>query len=254
MRRPQPIPGVKPPPFWRKHWFEALITGVPPLVTAAVAALKLDGEDGSRPLVMALWGSVAWLALVMVMRIWLARGKDAEAEPQRVHDGLRAATLTLHAAVAQICDLSPDESRLALRVTFHRVVPPLSPMREIEQIVPYAGGRGDGAGRRFPVNVGITGLALRNREPYLMSSHAADEAAFRQELVRWCGYTDKQAEERQPGRVSALAVPVHDRGGQHPLGVIYLDSNVAQIFDDDATYQAILAACQGVVDYVSERY
>lgn len=232
-----------------------LVSVVPPIVAAVVAGARLSASKETAGIAYASYGMAGWLLLLTVLKCALARRKDAEAAPDSTHSGLRAATIVLHSAVTHACGITQSEAKDRLRATFHRVVPPLRAPEYIEQIIPYVGWNGTGVGRRFRITTGITGQALRVGEPILMSLDGNITAAqYRDELVRNWGYTAELASSLTPGRCSAMAVPVMDSSGQHPLGVIYLDSDVPHVFDKEETYSAILSACNGIKNFVSERY
>jgi hypothetical protein len=250
--RAQHIPGVERPPLWRRRWFLETVTSVPPVVAAGFTAVNLWGNPLRMPLGYLAAGMVAWLACAGLLRVALARRQDAKEGPDVTHEGLYAATAALHAAVlhqvGQARGEIPD-----LRATFHRIVPPLDQPTQIEQIIPYVGATG-GLGRRFSLNTGITGQAVRKREPYVMSSEAESEADHRAELVSDWGYTEAQVAQITPGRYSAAAVPVLDKSGQHVLGVIYLDSSAKGIFDPAEATDLLLSVSDAIGEFVTRRY
>lgn len=244
------IPGVEKPPLLYRKWVVELLSSVPVMAGATFAAYK-NWDDAVVG--YALAAVAIWAAGSSVIKIAVARRQDQQESPETTHEGLYAAISTLHSAVTYWCDKG-DGQDLDIRATFHRVVPPLDDPSEIQQIIPYIGGDGDGSGRRFSLNTGITGKAIRDLEPYILSSNAKDELELRASLVTDLGYTRPQAKKVSPGRYSAIAVPVIDKSGQHVLGVIYLDSLGRHVFDEEEITQMILRICDSIGDFVTKRY
>lgn len=87
-----------------------------------------------------------------------------------------------------------------------------------------------------------------------MSSQHGTEEQLRNELVREWGYTEAHARKLGPGRYSAIAVPVLDRSGQHPIGVIYLDSSDRALFERDDVVEIVGAGTKASSDFVTKRY
>ncbi|OZI68528.1 hypothetical protein [Bordetella genomosp. 1] len=251
----EPIPSITPAPAWRRRWCVEVLTGLPPAILATLGAIRLwtDTEHPGWWLQGAMFVSF-WMILACVFKVFLALRSDNDETPDRALDGIRAAMHVLHAATAQACGIAPGRVSQHLRVTFHRVVPPLEAPTHIEQVVNYVGGNRNGAGRTFSVSTGLTGAAVRTNQPHLLSSTAGSDEEHRRELVVTWGYTATQARERLPGRYSALAVPIGDGPGHLPIAVVYFDSDLRGLFDEPDAYQAIMALCDGVNHYIHERY
>lgn len=198
-------------------------------------------------------GLVLWVALLAIAKILVARIHDRRESPEQTHDGLYGAVLSACAAIRYFVENRTGE-HADVRATFHRVVPPLDNPQKLQQIIPYVGHGDGGLGREFSINTGITGQAIRNREPYTMESVARTEREHRAELVAHWGYTAPQAEKLTPGRFSAAALPVLDRSGRHVLGVVYLDSSTPHAFGDPETRQMLIAVCDSIGHYVTQRY
>lgn len=250
------IPGVEHE-WWvramRQKWLVELLGSVPPLIVAAVAAYRFAQEDATRTVAYWSAGAALWLLFASVIKIAHARELDKDANAKRDHDGLRAAMLVLQASAAAACGLNPAQAN-GLRVTFHRVVPPLDKAELIEQLVPYAGGDGGGEGRRFSVRSGITGRCIRMKSPYTMHRANTDADAYRKELEEAWGYTHADAATLSTEVMSSMAFPVLDASGKHALGVIYLDSTEPNLFEAEDVQNAIFQACGGVTTYVGERH
>ncbi|MFD4838039.1 GAF domain-containing protein [Achromobacter sp. NPDC058515] len=188
-------------------------------MAAAIAAVKL-AQEPSPDLWLVSLATIAcmWLAIATGVRISLARAEDAKEGPDFIHEGLFAAVSTVHTMLAQYC--STRSCGGDIRATFHRVVPPVNDPEQIEQIINYVGSNGEGAGRHFPINAGITGRAIRKKTPVIMASTMSSEEQHRTELVNEWGYTEAQARRLMPGRFSAVAVPVLGHSGQHAVGAL----------------------------------
>jgi len=252
--RINPIPGVDRPPIWYRRWFIEVLGAVPVVAAAAFTAVRFWRSPEDRVFADLALGVVVWVCLFSVLKIQAARRQDSKEAPEETHDGLYAAVSVAHAAIKNLIE-SHSDTEVDLRATFHRVVPPLENPQALQQIIPYMGdGEGGGAGRKFSVNTGITGQAVRNKEPYIMESVAVTEGEHRAELVADWGYTSAQAAKIKPGRITAAALPVLDRSGQHVLGVLYLDSSAPLIFSESESKLMLIAIGDAVGDYVTRRY
>jgi hypothetical protein len=237
----------------RQKWLVEFIGSVPPLVVAVIAALRFIQDKQTETVGYWSAAAAAWLFAASALKIAHARELDKDANAKRDHDGLRAAMLVLQSSAAAACGLDTANAK-KLRVTFHRVVPPLDKAEWIEQVVPYAGGDGGGEGRKFSVRSGITGRCIRMKSLYAMHRANADAAAYRKELEESWGYTHADAAAISTDVMSSLAVPVLDITSKHALGVIYFDSVEPNLFEPQDVQNAIFQACGGVTNYVSERY
>ncbi|WP_156414219.1 GAF domain-containing protein [Bordetella sp. N] len=252
--RINPIPGVDRPPIWYRKWFIEVVGTVPVVGAAVFTMVRFWHSPEDRLFADLAMGVVVWVCLVSLLKIQIARRQDRKEAPEETHDGLYAAVSVAHAAIKNLIE-SQSETEIDLRATFHRVVPPLENPQTLQQIIAYIGdGDSAGPGRTFSINTGITGQAVRNKEPYIMESVAATEAEHRAELVADWGYTSAQATKIKPGRITAAALPVLDRSGQHVLGVLYLDSSVPLIFSESQSRLMLVAIGDAVGDYVTRRY
>ena len=195
MRQASSIPGLEKPSFWKRKWFRALVSGVPPIL---------------------------------------------------------AAMSTLTAMVTRYCESRGSSSDI--RGTFHRVVPPVEDPEKIEQIIPYVGASGGGIGRTSSAGTGITGRSIRCKTPMIMSSTASSETEHRAELISEWGYTEAKAKMLNAGRYSAIAVPILDKNGREPLGVVYLDSSDRAVFEQEEVQQIIIVGCEAITTFVTQRY
>jgi hypothetical protein len=244
------IPGAGKRRWWRKKGWQEAIYSIPPIVVALLGAatLRPPASDIAKPIGYAV---AVWLAAAAALRVAVARAEDIKDDPGLVHEGLHAIVATLHEMLTAY--YTKMDKQASVRVTFHRVVPPIDKPESIEQIVPYVGWPSDGTGRRFSVNTGITGKAIRTKEVVAMSSTASSPQEHQAELVREWGYTEETAVKLTQGRVSAVAVPVLDSSGHNALGVLYLDSDCPAAFDDTATMIVMLGS-QVINRFVTRRY
>lgn len=248
------IPGVERASWLSRKWFVETIGSIPPLIIAAIASYRFLQDPATLMLGYLSAGAGIWLLVASIIKVGHARQQDRESAAKRDHDGLRAALWVLHASAGHACNLDQATVQDTLRVTFHRVVPPLEDAQEIEQIVPYVGGKGGGEGRRFSVRSGITGRCIRTKEPHTMHRQDDDVKNYRKDLEANWSYTSIDAAKLSTEPLSSMAVPVQDKSGHHALGVIYFDSKEKDLFNNSDVQSAILEACAGVTRYVGERY
>jgi hypothetical protein len=232
--------------FDRKAIVEALSV-VPPIAAGVVTGLLALSDRAKTPFGIVLLASAGWLALASCVKVLHAHRQDRDHKQSDEHDGLRAALYVLHGIV------SAAGGDCRLRVTVHRVVPRKkgNPAEELEQLLPYVGGRG-GSGRTFSIRSGIIGRAAREQKLIAASRQLEDWEAFVAELVRTWGYTDAEARARTTDRRSWCAVPILDRK-QETAAVVYLDSDLPDYFTDDVQ-DLIAASCRGITTYITERY
>lgn len=255
MAKKNPIHGVGKTKFWERKWVIELVSVGPPFLVAVAAVVREYSVDVDLGLVFWLAvGACMWLLAASVLKVLHAKRQDAKEEAHRNHEGLRAALHVLHRVVTHCGGIPEDEAERSLRVTFHRVVPPLEKAEEIEQIVPYVGGRGDGEGRKFPIRAGITGKAIREDAVFVMSRRSESYEDYKKELVSDWHYTDNDVKNVTSDRFSAIAIPVRALNKRDVLGVIYLDSNKKDFFTSSELQAAVVNACSGIVNYVGERY
>ena len=248
-----PIHGHSTRPFYQSKLFIEAVSSVPPILGAAYAAFKANQSEDGQVGVVILVVVCLWLVGVSVVKIINAKNGDSNDELVNGHDGILAALHVVHATVARVGRLETSQQKNTLRVTFHRVVPPLDTSEYIEQITPYVGGGGGGQGRKFSMRSGITGSAIREKQVFLMDRTTDKYEDYLSELIRDWSYIEADARKVTSDRYSAMAVPVQGRR-QDVLGVIYLDSSEKNFFASDEMQQAVIAACFGVTTYIGERY
>ncbi|QBQ98155.1 hypothetical protein [Paraburkholderia pallida] len=252
----KPIPGPdRTPWYFTKAATEGLGSGAP-AVAAILSAIRLLEDPATKVFGLISAGAAVWLIAAALVKIFAARAQDKKEAPERTHEGLRAALFALHSMVAHAAELDPDDAKTKLRVTFHRVVPPLKTAVEIQQLVDYVGGPGggDGRGRTFSIRSGIAGKAARTRSVYAQSRVNTDIASYEAELREHWGYTEADSRNVSRDSFAWMSVPICDATGQHALGVVYLDSTEKDLFASNEVRDAIVVICGGIAAYVGERY
>ncbi len=246
------IPGKSNKKIYELKWFSEGLSIVPPIVAAGFVAYKahLDAQIDPSVVVLLVLG-IVWLMASSVLKVVAAFRSDQESKHKNGHEGLEAALRVLHAAIATQSKVDSDNG--ALRATIHRVLPPLDNPKTLEQIVPYIGGAGGGAFRRFPIHCGITGKVSREKVPYASCRQNVDDyEAFQQELVREWAYTAADAKRLTSDRKSWMSVPIFSPE-QHVEAVIYLDSVHRDIFTEDVL-ELTVKCCGAIAQYISARY
>lgn len=244
------IPGRKVLRFYeRKALVEAVSIG-PPIVAAGYGAVVAGQTYATAPLAPWLWVGIVWLAVASVMKVWHAHAQDANTRARDEHEGLAAATHVLYAALAGHSKVGSADG--SLRVTIHRVVPPLDKAATLEQLVPYVGGPGGEPFRPFPIQSGVTGKVARERTPYFHVRQNDDYEGYVSELVREWHYTEAEAKRLKSDRQSSMAVPIFTPLNQ-VNAVVYLDSNRKDIFNEDSA-RLVVSCCSGIAAFISERY
>ncbi|HEX8392679.1 MAG TPA: hypothetical protein VF665_10025 [Longimicrobium sp.] len=251
MRR---IPGRRPTRFYEKRHVVEGISVVPPLVAAVGGAAANLANPATFPLGWALLGGAAWLSVASVVKVLHAGAQDRERRRTEDYEGLRGALFVLHGVIRRALDI-PAEPDGILRVTTHRVVPAEHPGRapeELEQLVPYVGGGGGGAGRRFSVRSGIIGRAVREKAIYASSREYAGYENYVAELIHSYSFTKADARALSADRQAWMAVPLLSRD-EEAVAVVYLDSCQLEFFDP-RVQQIVLGACAGIAAFTEEAY
>ena len=247
------IPGRRRQRFYERKTVVELLAVVPPVVMGAVtAAINLRDPD-KRPDGWLLAAAIGWLVIASVVRVLHARSQDREQRRREEYDGLLGALHVLYAAVSARTGIDRHDGRL--RVTIHRVVPPSGKRKaaeELEQLLPYVGGPGSDAGRRFSIRSGVIGKAVREKSVFAASRRSEDYEQFLSELVRDWAYTEADARQLSPDRRAWMAVPIFSPKAE-VVGVTYLDSNQTGFFTPELQ-QLIFGACGGIATYVKEVY
>ena len=112
---------------------------------------------------------------------------------------------TLHAMISR-----RGTSGASLWMTLHV---PIQRGQRLEQIMDYVSddeSLRSGAGRKFPAQSGVIGVALREKEPILAVRQNSDHQAYIHELKRDWSYTDADARKTNPATMRYLRCPVEE--------------------------------------------
>ncbi len=208
--------------------------------------------DASAGFITAGAIATGWLAIATVVQVVRAAKLDKEAIANNSPLDLTGCLMTMHRAVlaSKALPAGTSEERAVLRMTIHRLIPD----RQVEQIVEYVGGPGDGAGRTFSARGGVVGKAIASCEPVLMHRPAdTGYDTYLRELRRDWHMTEEETKGLRHDRFSMMAVPLFGEEGRAAIGVTYLDSAMVEFFDEK-TVEMVLASCAGLATYVAMRY
>ncbi|HST62337.1 MAG TPA: hypothetical protein VLK84_26780 [Longimicrobium sp.] len=240
--------------YEKKAVIEALAT-VPPILAAAIGALVSLSDRQKRAFGWCLAAGALWLVVASVAKVLHARAEDRQRKRTDEHDGLRAALHVLFATVCRTAGIAEEERASGkLRLTIHRVVMKgkSEPPEELEQLLPYMGGEGSPAGRRFSIRSGIIGAAARRRVSIVAIRGCAEHEGFIAELMHQWAYPEHDARMLTPDRHTWMAVPILSHRGA-TVAVVYLDSRDPQFFT--APVQDIIhITCGGINAYTLEAY
>lgn len=268
MPSPTTIPGVRKPGLLLRKFLPEAVSALGALAASGVTTWRLALDPNLRNLAWTAGLSTALVAIGGAIRVRQALKEDGDEARQHDHEGLLGAVHVMHAVLSGVVGIGPGASD-TLRITVHRVVPVernraqarsragrSNGPEEIEQLLPYTGGSGGEAGRRFSIRSGVTGRAVRTGRVQDFHLAAGTDADFVDEMVE-LGFTREDAATLSRGRNSYLAIPVHRRDKPNQadgvIAVIYLDSNRVNAFTDTVIGVALTAAT-GFFHYFNERY
>lgn len=247
------IPGPKRERLYEKKWPTELFATLPPLVTTGAAAVVNLNDPAKRTIGLWLVGAAVWLFFASAWKVLHAYSQDREKKKADDHAGLKGALAVLYSTIAGAAGIKKEDGRL--RVTIHRVVEPPGPGRdpeELEQMLPYIGGKGNAPPRRFSIRSGIIGKAAREKAAIAGSRQNEDYESYVAELVRDWAYTEADARKIDAGRRSWMAVPILGPGDK-TRAVVFLDSSEPDFFSQEM-HDLILAGCRGITAYTKEVY
>lgn len=186
------------------------------------------------------------LLLAGIIRASLQFAKNAREE--ELHE-LHGCLLTLF---HMLCGLADCRSA-GLRITVHVAE---RSGTHLVQALDYVGDPRGGAtaGRRFPVQSGITGKAFRSEATFSAKRHGATQEAYVAELVRDWNYTAADARQVNAWTRSWFAVPINDGSAGPIVGVLYLDATDANFFDHEEILKLVGQAAVGIAFFVGRRY
>ena len=247
------IPGPRKERFYEKKYVVELIAILPPLITAAVAALVSLADPAKRALGWWLAGATGWMALASAIKVLHAATQDRDRKRARQYDGLYGSLWVLYESVRRAAALEPPREG-TLRITIHRVVQTADgdAAEELEQLLPYVGGKGAPPGRRCSIRSGVIGRAARGRVVVVVARDSENYSDYVRELISKWAYTEDDARKLTPDRRSWMAVPVLAADGS-VAAVVYLDSSLRDFFTAEVTH-LVVNGCHGITSYVREVY
>lgn len=249
------IPDPRRDPWYQKKWLVELLSVLPPLLAAAVAALGSLADDEKRTWGWILLAAALWLLMASVVKVLHARALDRERERPKDYEGLRAALHVLYAAARARAGLDPETQDSTLRATIHRVLPPPRGKKgpeELEQILPYLGDPHAAAGRTFSIRSGIIGRAVREKAAFAAERVNDDHEGFVQELVKEWAFTHADARALRQDRRSWMAVPIFGTR-KTVIGAVHLDSSLPDLFTAEVR-QVVTDCCAGLTNFTDEVY
>lgn len=243
------IPARTGRPWYVKEWWPSFLS----LALGVIAGVFAIGKEASGPapngwqlgaLVVGLVSVVALGALKLMQSLY----KDARSDEQQSPEALRGPLQVMHGALASFKRVT-DPADGWLRITFHRV-----DGEELEQSVDYVGSSDGGAGRKFSIHAGLIGRVARTAAARVFDR---DPRMTHEQWVGWLvdrtGMTREAARRTRADRYAFLGIPIAERGTSKVRGVVYLDAGAAGFFDP-ATIALVLGGCEGLAEWVDERY
>jgi hypothetical protein len=202
-------------------------------------------------------GSLTITALILVAAIWKtlkSRAAELKYEPLREPKDIRAWAASLAESLRHVLGISPERP-LPFRITVHKVNwnRRLTQPTHLEQVIGYVGGSGGPPGRVTDVRAGIIGRAARTKEIEIASRSAADEQAYKAELVRSWGFHADEATARSD-RKAWMAVPLTDVPDGQVFAVIFIDTDDPALLDNPELQRQVIAAGKGLVKLCIETY
>lgn len=210
---------------------------------AASARFFHDGLPGWA------WGTlVVGVALLIAgaIRASLQFAKNDRAE--ELHE-LHGCLLTLYHMLCGVVDCRAGHVRITVHVAERSGT-------RLVQALDYVGDDrgGQTAGRRFPVQSGITGRSFREGAMLSARRNGATQEAYVAELIKNWHYTEADARRVNAWTQSWFAVPIHDGAAGPVIGVLYLDSTDPKFFDAANVLTLVGQAAVGIAFFVGRRY
>lgn len=254
------IPPVTGRPWWSREWWLAVAGGVPVIVVSITTAIPYFRGPAKTP--GTGWvhiGVGIWLGITLLLSVLIARRRDRDLAKKTSPDDLTGCLHVLYEMVKIVGNLdSSDQNKV--RMTIHRVVETDSPTRDpeqLQQVIDYIGGGGGGKGRYFTTGKGIIGRAAmkalhEGKSTAIVAKRSGnDQEGFLDEMVEW-GYGPREAQELTRDRCSWMAVPI--MSNNRPIGIVYLDSDEQDFFDDKTLQNVVIRGVAGIATYVEKRY
>lgn len=213
-------------------------------------AFSHSSSTPSWPTILGWCLSSVGIVLLFYFRFKRAKQKDLAEAQLKSPEGLRGSVYVLYALAKKYLNIEEDDG--TVRVTLYGVTEPRrDEVEELEQVIAYVGSSRSKIGRRYPVTVGLIGLAVRTGEPQIGQRTADNDDDYRKELIHQWGFTKEMAAEITIDRRSFIAIPIKGEADE-VIGVVYADSNLNGAFD--LFIEELIAATYGVAAYIRERY
>lgn len=248
------IPGIRQSKFYEKKGLVELMAIGPPILAAIIAACTNLADRKTRVAGYWMIVGIVWLLVGSIIKVLSAYQQDKEQQSKQDYDGLLGAIHVLYGQVSKHLKFQETDAG-RLRITIHRMVVCAQKDQypeELEQLLPYIGGDGKQAGRRFSIRSGIIGKAVREKTPYAFTRQNDDYEAFIKELVALWSYPEEDARKLTSDRRSWMSVPIFGPNTS-VVGVVYLDSNEKDFFSPEVQ-NLVINACSGIASYIDERY
>ena len=142
-----------------------------------------------------------------------------------------------------------SENTISLRMCLHTKLD----KHQLQQVTEYIGETAtekQKAGRKFPVQSGIIGKAVREKKAYFCSRTEKDPTRYQNELVKDWHYTPEDAKERSADRMSWAAIPIPT---ENPKAVLYCDCCDPDFFTEERQ-NILLHGCLGIAAFAMRRY
>jgi hypothetical protein len=126
--------------------------------------------------------------------------------------------------------------------------------QQLQQVLDYVGHSRGGktAGRKFPIQSGIIGWAVRAKKTANAFRAKPDYNEYLDELVTKWGYTPEDAKRLDRDSMAWLAIPLENQN-KEVEGVLYIDS-VDPAFFTDTRINLAHSAAAGIAVYAGKRY
>jgi hypothetical protein len=183
------------------------------------------------------------LLVASMVRAFRTRKDEMKYQPLEEPKDLRGWAKGLHLQLSAATNKSPES--LGIRITVYKVIWDRGHTEptELEQLISYVGDSGGPPGRKMSARSGIIGRVARLGEIYKAQRESDDLSAYRDELVEFWGFTEREAHDRDGERWSVLAYPLLEDDDNSPYGVVYLDAKSVNFFDDVQVEDTIVNAC-----------
>jgi len=233
---------------WNPYRWSTKVYAVRSELSGLVAALIALMVSIHRVVtISSMLSTVILIASVIAIAIagWAMREKWRESS----HENLTRPLEAVLDVSSEILTISvPGNCRITVHVRCGR--------NNYTQAVPYAGRHLARAqvGRKFRMECGIVGKAFKS-EPFVMqisSWRGTSLSDYRNELVKFWGYNEKEARGLTPNAKSWIAVPIGDCKTNKIQAVLYADSDQVNAFESDDARKLFWAITIAIVQHVEQ--